>query len=260
MTISSPLADELQARQVASSQIICVPNGIDPARFDAAQFDSSRCQALRAQLTIPQQAILCTFVGTFGLWHGVDILATALITLAEEAPDWFSRHQVYIAFVGDGTQLPAVKQRLNASSVRDHCRFVGLVSQLEAPIYLATSDILLSPHKPNANGSRFFGSPTKIFEYMAMGKAIIASDLEQIGEVLRPAVFARNLPEAETAEPKHAVLCEPGNPQDIVLALKWLVTHPNWRDRLGRAAKQKVLANYTWAHHVEQILAPMMET
>ena len=68
----------------------------------------------------------------------------------------------------------------------------GIVPQKDAPKYLVASDILVSPHIPNADGSRFFGSPTKLFEYMAMGKAIIASDLEQIGEILKNRVYKRS--------------------------------------------------------------------
>lgn len=258
VTISDPLAQELIAKQIPADRITTYPNGIDPKRFDDSHYDNESRQNLRAQLAIPENAIICTFVGTFGLWHGVDVLANALATLANDEPDWFAEHQVYCVFVGDGVQLPAMKATISASAAAPYCRFVGLVPQLQAPIYLAISDILLSPHKPNDNNSRFFGSPTKVFEYMAMGKAIIASDLEQIGEVLRPAIFAKDLPPQGTIDPKHALLCEPGNPADVIVALKWLVANPEWREKLGAAAKQKVLANYTWDHHVAQILKPMV--
>ena len=53
----------------------------------------------------------------------------------------------------------------------------GLVPQEDGPEHLAACDILASPHVPNADGTPFFGSPTKLFEYMAMGKGIVASNL-----------------------------------------------------------------------------------
>ncbi len=97
----------------------------------------------------------------------------------------------------------------------------------------------MSPHIPNADGSRFFGSPTKLFEYMAAGKAIVASDLDQIGEVL-----------ADGA----AVLVEPGSVDSLVRALRELAGDPERRATLGRAARERVLARYTWRHHVRAIL------
>jgi glycosyltransferase involved in cell wall biosynthesis len=68
---------------------------------------------------------------------------------------------------------------------------------------LDACDILVSPHIPLADGSDFFGSPTKIFEYMAMGKGIVASRLGQIGEVRgmmrRALVEPGNVPELARA-------------------------------------------------------------
>ena len=47
----------------------------------------------------------------------------------------------------------------------------------------------LSPTQPNADGTAFFGSPTKIFEYLSMGRPILASDLEQLTEIIKPALL-----------------------------------------------------------------------
>ncbi len=64
----------------------------------------------------------------------------------------------------------------------------GRVPHAEGARLLRACDIFVSPHASHMVDGPFFGSPTKLFEYMAMGRAIVASDLEQIGEVLRPAL------------------------------------------------------------------------
>src|SRR5262249_20885353 len=134
------------------------------------------------------------FIGTFGQWHGADVLAEAIRRLVVEQSDWLERVNVHFVLVGDGLKMPIVRETLRD---RRCSRFVTLTGRLPrsvAPAYLGASDGLGSPHVANADGSRFFGSPTKLFEYMAMGKAIVASDLDQIGEVLSHSVRASDLP------------------------------------------------------------------
>ena len=132
----------------------------------------------------------------------------------------------------------------------------GLVPQAEAPRHLAASDILLSPHVPNADGSRFFGSPTKLFEYMAMAKPIVASALDQIADVLDPGLDVQSLPgdDDPSDRPELAVLTRPGNPEDLAAALRFLAERPHWRARLGENARARALERYTWKHHVQTIV------
>jgi len=150
--------------------------------------------------------------------------------------------------------MPEVRQIL--SEAGDLATLAGRVPQSEAPIHLAASDILVSPHVPNPDGTEFFGSPTKLFEYMVMGKGIVASRLGQIETVLQPAVDVDELP--ATAPPgdeaRVAVLVRPGNDDDLGKALRFLVERKDWRNSLGSNARSRALAKFTWSHHVEAIL------
>jgi glycosyltransferase involved in cell wall biosynthesis len=150
--------------------------------------------------------------------------------------------------------MTRVRETLSGAAAR-FVTLTGLVPQDEAPAFVFASDVLVSPHVPNPDGSAFFGSPTKLFEYMASGKAIIASDLEQIGEVLRPALRAAGLPAAgpQAADGSMAVLTRPGDPGDVAAAIRFLVDRPDWREHLGRNARREALAKYTWDKHVEVI-------
>ena len=114
-------------------------------------------------------------------------------------------------------------------------------------------DIFLSPHSGHMKSMPFFGSPTKVFEYMALGGGIIASDLMQIGEILQPALNADQLTGDITADDQCAILCEPGNASHIVQAIKYLLEHDGVTKLLGKNARVKLLKEHTWQQHVEKI-------
>jgi glycosyltransferase involved in cell wall biosynthesis len=130
-----------------------------------------------------------------------------------------------------------------------------LVPQAEAPLYLAASDLFLSPHMPNADGSAFFGSPTKLFEYMAMEKPIVASDLDQIGAVLK-GTYLDDVP------PSGGPVGELFKPADEVAflgALKNVVNDPASSRLMAHRAREAALRSYTWSHHVDAILQRMQK-
>lgn len=255
VTVSAVLRDELIARGVDSARIVCYPNCIDPAVFSADRFAQRDMTALRERYEISPTAVVVTFIGTFGQWHGAEVLAQAIHELCEGEQSWLDDHQVVFLFIGDGLRLPAVKERLQRH-VGAYVRFSGLIPQPEAPAMLAMSDVLVSPHVPNADGSSFFGSPTKLFEYMAMGKGIVASDLFQIGEVLRNSLRVDSLPSGEPtdSESRLSLLCRPGSADDLRQAIKFLVERPTWRHALGQNARREAIAKYTWKSHVQAIL------
>ncbi len=256
VTISEASKDALIQSGVSPKKIVCYPNCIDPTIFDPQRFSSMHNAALRNQLNIPAKSIVITFIGTFGEWHGVDILALAIRNLLDNHAAFLQPHSVRFLLIGNGAKMPLVKGILEQAPYKDHVIFTGLVSQEQAPAYLAISDIFLSPHIPNRDGSRFFGSPTKLFEYMAMEKPIIASNLEQLGQVLQPSLRAEALPQfpPEALASELAILAQPGHVEHIVNAILFLIQFPQWRTLLGKNARQEVLAKYTWSQHVSFIL------
>ncbi len=243
VTVSQVLADELVGRGVEPGRVVWHPNGVDAERFDPARFSDAERHALRARYGIPDDAVLATFVGTFGQWHGVEVLARAIRLLARDHPDWVERARSRFLLVGDGLKMPDVEKELEG--LGGLAVLAGLVPQDETPLYLAASDILVSPHVQNADGTPFFGSPTKLFEYMAAGKPIVASDLDQIGEVLRDGL---------------GVLVRPGDAEDLVRGLRELTDDIELRERLGVRARRCALERYTWRHHAQAILDALERT
>jgi glycosyltransferase involved in cell wall biosynthesis len=255
VTVSQPLADELVEIGVNRSRIICYPNCVDTTLFDPVLYDKNRVNDLRVSLNLSSQAFVYGFIGTFGAWHGIDFLCAAIRYLSYDSPDWLEGNGVRFLFVGDGLRRAAVESLLQDPVTARFVVWAGLVDQSEAPRYLAAMDVVLSPHVKNSDGSKFFGSPTKIFEYMSMGKPIIASRLDQIADVLTPSLDSASLPKGdpEPGSQELAVLYRPGNEAEFVEAIRFIRINGNWRLRLGENAQQEARHKYQWSHHVEKI-------
>lgn len=256
VTVSAALRGQLIEKGVPEDRIVCHPNGVDPEIFDPNLFPAAATSAEKSSLGIPADSLVLSFVGTFAHWHGAEVFAQAIRNLTDGGEDWLKRHRLRFVFVGDGAMRPKAEEILDTPACRKIVHFTGLVPQEKAPLYMAVADVLVSPHVPNTDGSRFFGSPTKLFEYMAMGRPIIASDLEQVGQILEgnPLIGDLSAGSVSTGSKDCAVLSEPGNADDLALAIKWVVENEHWRQSAGPRARELVLSRYTWDRHVAAIL------
>jgi glycosyltransferase involved in cell wall biosynthesis len=239
-TISRPLYEELLNRQIEPARAAWYPNCVDAAVYNPAAIGEESRRAARTRLGGGERDYVITFIGTFGVWHGAEVFARAVVRLASDEP-WVRRHQVRFAFVGDGKTRPETEEIIRKEpSAAARTVFAGLVPQHEGPRYLAASDAFVASHVPNADGSKFFGSPTKLFEYMAMARPIVASALDQIAEVLD--------------HERTALLTQPGDVESLAAGLRRVVEDRTLGARLGAAARAEVLARFTWTRHVSVML------
>lgn len=214
---------------VGAEKIVVNPNGVDPEHFRPHIGGES----VRQELGIETDETLVGFVGSFGPWHGVLALAEAIKLMPQAA-------RVRFLLVGSGTLRDEVEKSLREANALSRVIFTGSVSHERVPQLLDACDVLASPHVPLADGSEFFGSPTKLFEYMAMGKGIVASRLGQIGEVL--------------THEETALLVEPGDARQLSEAIVQLMNSRDLRERLGAAARAAAIARHTWEHNAGRVL------
>ena len=228
---SEPLRDELIAMDVAPGRIQVNPNGVDVDGL--APLRERAPGEWRAKHRLPD-APTVGFVGTFGLPHGVRLFPALIDRVRELVPD------AHWVIVGDGLVFDEVRDAIHHRVGADRAFMPGSVSHDDALELLAASDVCVSPHVPNQDGSRFFFSPIKLFEYMGLGKAIVASDLEQIGDVLD--------------DGRTGLLFPPGSADEAATAVAALLNDEGRRTRLGNAALEEAREHYTWDAHVRRIL------
>lgn len=233
VTVSEVLKDFLLSSGVEEHRILVNPNGVDIKKF------APHCggDEIREQYELTGKCVV-GFIGTFGQWHGILELGRAIVKLRNDYPEL--RNKVRFLLVGDGVLMGEMKSILREGDAEDMVVLTGLVQQHEAPRYLDACDIFVSPHIKNPDGTRFFGSPTKLFEYMAMERGIVASRLDQIADILEHG--------------KTAHLVEPGDVDALAEGIRCLVEDEAYRTTLGIEARKEVSAKYSWDAHVKKTL------
>ena len=208
---------------------------LDPQKFHPDSGGRER----REQLGFDREDVVATFIGSFSYWHGVSVLEKAIALLLQKR-SLASSPRLRFLLIGDGPLCAELRENLQQFAAAHQVIFTGVIPHDQIVSYLDASDIFLSPHVPMPDGRPFFGSPTKLFEYMSMAKAIIASDLDQIGSVL--------------SHQQNAWLVPPGDAGELSNAIELLSAQPAMRAQLGSRARDAVMARHTWALNAQQAL------
>ena len=234
IVVSESLKKELINIGIASDKIVVNPNGVNPKDFQPG----INAQEIRKRYRL-RDKIVVGFTGSFSFWHGIPTLSDAIKYVIAK------NKNIHFLLIGDGPLSPMIIEKVNEQGMGDYVTFTGIIAHGDVPKYLSTCDILVSPHNPQVDGREFFGSPTKLFEYMAMEKGIVASKLGQIGEVLK--------------HNHNAILVEPGNVNQLAEGILKLAGDKELREKLGRRAREDVIENYTWKKNAERVIKAVRE-
>ncbi len=238
VVVSQPLKTELVERGVNPEKILVNPNGADLSEYNAAILTEKEKAVFKKRLGIKPEQTVIGFIGTFGQWHGAPDIVEAAHIMQEKGQ---LNDNIRFLLVGDGITMPQVKEGIAKYGLKKWFILPGLIGQQEAPRYLSLFDVALNPTVPNEDGSEFFGSPTKLFEYMAMGLAIISSYLGQMKEIFDDGI--------------DGMFYEPGNKAELAAVINKLANDEKLRAKLSAGALKKVTAKYTWEKNVERSLA-----
>lgn len=244
--VSVHIKQSLVKRGIEADKILVNPNGVDTHFY--APVDASRRAAICRELGWGEDATVIGFTGTFGAWHGIDVLAAAIPQVCKRYP------QARFLLIGDGTKRHLIDEQVERHQLQGQVACSGRVPQVEGRRLLSACDLFLAPHSAHMVDSKFFGSPTKVFEYMAQGGGIIASDLEQIGQVLSPALRPEQVAAGQLGvEHERSILFEPGNVEQLSDAIGALIENPEACRALGANARRAAETHYTWKSHISRL-------
>jgi glycosyltransferase involved in cell wall biosynthesis len=223
LPVTHVLVDHIKARGVPDKRIVVIPNGINEAHF----LHAPSPEAARLKIGWPD-ALVLGFTGFVRDWHGVDRVVRWLATASAPA-------NAKLLIVGDGPARSDLEELARDLKVSDRVRFTGFVQREQVPDYVAAFDIALQPAVVP------WASPLKLFEYLALEKAIIAPDCPNIKEVL---VHGQN-----------ALLFAENQQGSFESSLMQLCTDSDLRQRLGRAAGETIGdAGLTWTRNAERVV------
>lgn len=213
---------------VPEERIVVLPNGVNVERFDLPQKASAE---FKNNLGLHSNKPVVAFSGSLRPGRGGEEMLDCAALLPE----------VQVLIVG-GTPAE-VEQYRKLAEERNiaNVRFAGHVPQCELPKYLLAADILLMPYTTRFSEHTFeYTSPMKMFEYLATGRPIVATDFPVLHEVLE---HGRN-----------AIFVKPDSGAELACGVRYLIAQPDLAKRIGGNARRDA-QNFSWQARASKVIS-----
>ena len=223
LPVTKVLADIVESYGVDPKRIVVIPNGINDSKFG----DAPDTRTAKERLGL-QDYLVLGFTGFVRDWHGLD----KVIDMIAQDPPETRRH---LLVVGDGPERAKLEAQAAALHIRERVTFTGLVGRDDVARHVAAFDIALQP------AAVPYASPLKLFEYLALGKAIIGPAQPNLVEIL--------------IDKHNALLFDPEHPDGMLAAIRRLSGDPELRQDIGENARKTIEEKgLTWRQHAFNIV------
>jgi glycosyltransferase involved in cell wall biosynthesis len=185
-----------------------------------------RRDEIRKQFGIDRKLVV-GFVGSMAPYQRVDLLLRAALELRRASQG------VHFFIVGDGASMAALKRFVTDNSLEDFITFTGRVPYDEMPEYCGAMDVCVIPH------ATWYGAPTKLFEYAASGRPIVAARVEPIQELIR--------------DGENGLLFKVGDVEGLAKKILLMAGTPNNGESLGRQLRQEIQRDHNWSRNTDKL-------
>lgn len=218
LAVSEELAEFIRGTGTPAGRVHVLANGVDVEKFAAA---AGRGAGVRTELGLGTGPVI-GFVGSLKSWHGTDVLLEAFALLR---PRWPSARALV---VGDGPMAESLRALVAQRGLGESVVFTGAVDHARIPELLDAMDLTVAPYRA---ADDFYFSPMKVYESLAAGRPVVASNLGQVTSLI----------EAGYVDP-----AAPGDPESLAAAIEGVLT--NRAAAAAKAARGRAwtLAERTW--------------
>lgn len=208
----------VETHNIERDRVFVAPDGVDLSPYDGI----SQSEA-RRDLNLPLDENIVMYTGHCYEGKGVETLVEAADSLDA---------LIYVV----GGYKEDIERVKHKTSQPGNVVFTGFVEPSEIPLYQLASDVLVAPYTED---SRPWVSPLKLFEYMAAGRPIIASDRKVLQEVL--------------SDGKNALLFEKGDPRALQKTITTVLSSESLQQTLVENIHNSV-QKYTWEARARSII------
>jgi len=227
--ISVSLKDHLRSTwNIEDSKLTVLPIAADVEAF-GLNLNSNH---IRRSLGLTTEPVVI-WVGGFYPWHDLDLLLKSFTLVLQTHPD------AKLVLVGDGPTRPSVERMVQKNGFRHAVILTGAIAHTSVPEMLSIADVAVVPSAPVPASHGGTGTPLKLFEYMAAGKAIVATAQNHAAEVIQ--------------DGHNGLLVEAGDFNRFAEAMLTLLNNPVERVRLGQNARQQAIELYSWEQYTRRL-------
>ncbi len=224
ITVIEEAADRYHKLGIPKDKITVVANYVNKDQFLSSNDNTEIIDRFKNIFAV-------TYIGGFDLHRGIESVIKAVPTIVKNIPDF------KLVLVGKGRNYKDLENLVIKNQIENYVLFEGFQPQHTVPTYIKISSICLIPHLKTEHTDNTI--PHKLFQYMLMGKPVLASDCNPLKRIIE--------------DSGTGLIHISGNSEDIAKQINYLYHNPDLMEMMGRKGPKAIEEHYNWDATAENL-------